>query len=167
MAMLRSEPSVGALATFILLLWLHMLAFFLIYIYLYLAVLDLSSGTGIWFPRQGWEFRPTVLGAWSLSNWTTREVCLFKIKKKIFFWFCHKTCWDLNSSVRDWTLAPVLDAWILTTGPPRKSWIPRFWSHSSLNVGNFGEGCWGQGLWNCVKYIIVCLTQWFWKTFGS
>ena len=62
MAVLRAEPSVGALATFFLLLCVRMLTSFLFYIYSYLAALGLSygmwdlvswPGLGTWAPCIG------------------------------------------------------------------------------------------------------------------
>ena len=75
MVVLRAEPSVGALATFFLLLCVHMLTFFPFYIYLYLAVLGLK----LWQVGPGslardWILGPLSLGAWSLNHWTTWEV---------------------------------------------------------------------------------------------
>ena len=54
---------------------------FKMYLFIYLAVPSLSCGTQdlsgvLWdlFPWPGIEPEPPVLGAWSLSHWTTREI---------------------------------------------------------------------------------------------
>ena len=75
MAVLRAEPSVGALANFFLLHCVPMLTFFPFYIYLYLAVLNLKLWqVGPGSPARDWIPGPLSFGAWSLNHWTTCEV---------------------------------------------------------------------------------------------
>ena len=61
------------------------------YVCIYLAAPGLSCGMrgfccSMWdlVPRPEIKARPPALGAWSLNNWTTREVP-FKKKKKIIY----------------------------------------------------------------------------------
>ena len=75
MAVLKAETSVGALATFFLLLCVRMLTSFLFYIYSYLAALGLKLWqVGPGFLARDWIPGPLSLGAWSLNYWTTWEV---------------------------------------------------------------------------------------------
>ena len=50
------------------------LLFFLIFMFIYLAALGLSCGMWDLVPRPRIQPGPHVLGDWSLSLWTTREV---------------------------------------------------------------------------------------------